>query len=175
MFNGFTVEGELILCTYGMSGFKLHYDFHSGNRAWMQTANYEAINAKSTEWPGLEMVHFCDHSQLANSMEQSSSWEANVHSVKKFPAFYGTLKFITMFTRAYYWSLSWARWIQSTPSKPVNLRSNLKALCNIGNMLVFYSGELSAPLLNLQAGGPPLLAVPNIFAATLHIWRPSPP
>jgi len=35
--------------------------------------------------------------------------------VKKFPAFYGTRRFITAFTRARYLSLSWARSIQSMP------------------------------------------------------------
>jgi len=32
-------------------------------------------------------------------MEQSPSSEADSHSVKKFPAFYGTRSFITVFTR----------------------------------------------------------------------------
>jgi hypothetical protein len=36
--------------------------------------------------------------------------------VKKFPAHYGSRRFITIFTRARHWSLTWARWIQSTPS-----------------------------------------------------------
>jgi hypothetical protein len=45
--------------------------------------------------------------------------------VKKFPAFYGTWRFITVFTRARHWSLSWARWIQSTHSHPTSLRSIL--------------------------------------------------
>jgi hypothetical protein len=35
--------------------------------------------------------------------------------LKKFPAFYGTRRFITAFTRARHLSLSWARLIQSTP------------------------------------------------------------
>jgi len=43
--------------------------------------------------------------------------------VKKFPALYGTWRFITMFTRAHHWSLSWARCIQSTPSLPISLTS----------------------------------------------------
>jgi hypothetical protein len=42
--------------------------------------------------------------------------------VSKFPAFCGTRRFITMFTRARHWSLSWARCIHSTPSHPVSLR-----------------------------------------------------
>jgi hypothetical protein len=47
--------------------------------------------------------------------------------VKIFPSFYGTRSFITMFTRAPlpHWSLSWARWIQSTPSQQLSLRSIL--------------------------------------------------
>ena len=37
---------------------------------------------------------------LTYSMEQNPSWEANRFSVKKFPAFYVTRRFITAFTRA---------------------------------------------------------------------------
>jgi hypothetical protein len=44
-----------------------------------------------------------------------------VQLVKKFPSFYGTRRFITMFTRARHWSLSWVRWIQSTSSHPVSI------------------------------------------------------
>jgi hypothetical protein len=36
-----------------------------------------------------------------------------VQLLKNFPAFYGTRRFITVFTRALHWSLSWARSIQS--------------------------------------------------------------
>jgi len=56
-----------------------------------------------------------------NSMEQGPSQEANSQSVKKFPAFYGTRRFITVFARARHW----ARCIQSTPSHPVSPRSIL--------------------------------------------------
>jgi hypothetical protein len=38
----------------------------------------------------------------------------------KCPAFCGTRWFITMFTTVHHWSLSWARWIQSTPSHPIS-------------------------------------------------------
>jgi hypothetical protein len=33
-------------------------------------------------------------------MEQFRSWESNIQMVKKFPTFYGTGSFITVFTRA---------------------------------------------------------------------------
>jgi hypothetical protein len=45
-----------------------------------------------------------------------------VQPLKKFSAFYGTRGFITVFTRALHWSLSWARSIQSTPSHPISIR-----------------------------------------------------
>jgi hypothetical protein len=48
-----------------------------------------------------------------------------VQLLKNFPAFYGTRRFITVFTRALHWSLSWARSIQSVPSHPISLRSIL--------------------------------------------------
>jgi hypothetical protein len=38
---------------------------------------------------------------------------------------YGIRRFITVFTTALHWSLSWARVIQSTPSHPISLRSIL--------------------------------------------------
>jgi hypothetical protein len=46
-----------------------------------------------------------------------------VQPLKKLPAFYGTRRFIAVFTEALHWSLSWARLIQSTPSYPLSLRS----------------------------------------------------
>jgi hypothetical protein len=48
-----------------------------------------------------------------------------VQPLKNFPVFYGTRRFITAFTRALHWSLSWARSIQSPPSHPISLRSIL--------------------------------------------------
>ena len=45
--------------------------------------------------------------------------------VKKFPAFYGTPKFITVLTSARHLPLSWASSIQSTPPHPTSWRSIL--------------------------------------------------
>jgi hypothetical protein len=39
--------------------------------------------------------------------------------LKNLPTFYGTKRFITVFTRALHWSLSWARSIQSIPPHPI--------------------------------------------------------
>jgi hypothetical protein len=50
-------------------------------------------------------------------MQHSPCWEFWVTQlVNKFPIFYETRIFTTEFTRPRHWSLSWARWIQSTPS-----------------------------------------------------------
>jgi hypothetical protein len=64
------------------------------------------------------------------SLTHSWSWALleklpTVQPFKKFPAFYRTRRFITMFTRALHWSLSWARSIQSILSHPISLRSIL--------------------------------------------------
>ena len=45
--------------------------------------------------------------------------------VKKFPAFYGTWRFITAFTRAHHLFLFWTRSIQSMPPHPTSWRSIL--------------------------------------------------
>jgi hypothetical protein len=48
-----------------------------------------------------------------------------VQLLKNFPAFYGTRRFITAFTSAVHWSLSWTRSIQSTLSNHIYLRTIL--------------------------------------------------
>jgi len=54
-------------------------------------------------------------------MEQSTACEANSHLASQEIPFYGTQVFITVFTRACHWSLSWARCIHSMPSHPISL------------------------------------------------------
>jgi len=59
-------------------------------------------------------------------MEQSPSWEANSRATsQEIPAFYGILRFITEFTPARHWSLSWSRCTHSPPFHPISLRSIL--------------------------------------------------
>ena len=60
---------------------------------------------------------------FTNSMDQSPSWEAKgFQLVKKFPAFYETLMFITAFTSARHLSLSWA---SSSPYPHIPLPEDL--------------------------------------------------
>jgi hypothetical protein len=59
---------------------------------------------------------------LNHSITHSWSWALLekppiVQPLMNFPAFYGTRRFITVFTRALHWSLSWARSIPSYLSK----------------------------------------------------------
>jgi hypothetical protein len=60
---------------------------------------------------------------VTSLMELSRSWVAvNCASTQEIiPEFYGTQRFITVFTRALQRSLSWARSIQSVPSHPTCL------------------------------------------------------
>jgi len=49
---------------------------------------------------------------LSNSVERYASWEADSFSAgKKFSAFKGIRKFVTLSTRSRHWTLSRARWI----------------------------------------------------------------
>ena len=58
-------------------------------------------------------------------MEQSPQKITRPQLVKKFPAFYGTRRFITAFTRARHLTLSWVRSIQPMPPHPTSWRSIL--------------------------------------------------
>jgi hypothetical protein len=65
------------------------------------------------------LTHLLTHS-LTHSLTNSWSWAPLeklpiVQPLKNFSGFYGTRRFITAFTRALHWSLSWARSIQSPP------------------------------------------------------------
>jgi hypothetical protein len=85
-----------------------------------------------------------------NSIELTVSWEANHCShIQEIPSA-ETQRFVTVFTKACRWSLSWARWIQHT----ISLRYFLTLSSHI--LLGFRSGSsvqvsfikiLSAPLL----------------------------
>jgi hypothetical protein len=61
---------------------------------------------------------------LTYSMVQDIIWKVVIQHVKKILS-YGTRRFITVFTQARHWPLSWASWIQFAQSIPVFLRSIL--------------------------------------------------
>jgi len=79
---------------------------------------------------------------LTKSMEQCPFEKLIVTQLaKKFPAFYTAWKFNTVFTRFRHWSLSWDRWIQSTPSHPFpyqfSLFSHLRPRWVVSSVQVF--------------------------------------
>jgi hypothetical protein len=67
-----------------------------------------------------------------------------VRTLDSFPAFYGTRRFNTKFTRALHLSLSWARPIQSTSTHPsstrcgINYRENNLKLVLFRTMCLVY-------------------------------------
>jgi hypothetical protein len=62
---------------------------------------------------------------ITNCMEKSPSGVANSHSASQIPRLLWTRRFITVFTTAHHWSLSWAKRIQSTSPHPISQRSIL--------------------------------------------------
>jgi hypothetical protein len=111
-----------------------------------------------------------------------------VTQLVKFSTFYGTRSFITVFTWTHQWPLSWTRWIQSTNSHPISLRSLLIlwssdirlsiflfSCLTFHNNLDFYGEELLATRPAPKLEDHPLTAIRNClfstFIATLHMWR----
>jgi hypothetical protein len=74
-------------------------------------------------------------------------WILVLQLVKNFRIFYGKQKFIAVFTRAFHWSLSWARWIQSIPTLENYFQphqsQNIKALWVIGPCNSVKSTDIS--------------------------------
>jgi hypothetical protein len=70
---------------------------------------------------------FRGHPPPSYSMVQDIIWKADSHSAcQKISCFlYGTRRFITVFTKACHWTLSWGSRIQFAPSIPISLRSIL--------------------------------------------------
>ena len=97
--------------------------------------------------------------------------------VKKFPAFYGTRKFITACTSPRHLSLSWARSIQNVPFPLLRSYQCISPgpthMHPLHNKASFYGDELLAPRPTPKLEYHPLLAVLdclfNIFPAALHI------
>jgi energy-coupling factor transporter transmembrane protein EcfT len=63
-----------------------------------------------------------------------------VQPLKNFPAFHGTRKFNTVFTKALHWSLSWAISIQSTPSHRTSLILCVVCVITVCFSVFYYIG-----------------------------------
>ena len=84
--------------------------------------------------------------------------------VKKFPAFYGTCRFITAFTRVRYSSLSWARSIHSMP--PSQLLKIILILSS--NLCLCLSSGVLPPCLPTKILHAPLLS-PILATCPAHL------
>jgi hypothetical protein len=92
---------------------------------WKFIRAYSGLQIYSSEairvWKYSLITYLHTHSRSWALLEEPPI----VQPLKNFPAYYGTRRFNTVFTRALHWSLSWARWIQSKPSHPISVRSIL--------------------------------------------------
>jgi hypothetical protein len=97
---------------------------------------------------------------ISISLTHSWSWvllekPPTVQPLKKFPEFYGTRRFITVFTRALHWSLS----------------SRSEASCGVSWQAYFLRWVVS-PTPNPQAGGPPLVGCPRLLVQYIRSYPP---
>jgi hypothetical protein len=85
---------------------------------------------------------------VSNSMEQLREKLIVTKLVNKFPALYGNQRFITVITKVHHQSLSWDRWIQSTPFRPIFLRFILISFClYLGLPSGLFSSDLPIKIL----------------------------
>jgi hypothetical protein len=92
----------------------VRYSKNYGKQGFWKWVCIFSCNLPSTK-PGLRYSYGCSYLTYLRSwalLEELSI----VQPLKNPPAFYGTRRFNTVFTRALHWSLSWAISIQSIPS-----------------------------------------------------------
>jgi hypothetical protein len=114
---------------------------------------------------------------LTHSMVQDIIWEADCPSAcQKILLSYGTRRFVTVFTQARHWTLSWSSWIHCVgrAKESVQVRGALKHFVTVKN---FYGEGSLAPRPTPKLEDHPLSAARNclfnIFTATLRTWRTS--
>jgi hypothetical protein len=94
------------------------------------------------------------------------------HLVKTLPTSYGTWRFITVFTRARHWSLSWASWILSTATGPIPLRSvSIFSHAHLGlPSAPFPLFHLRVPY-SVEHGGMEIMITNCYHALYVRIWK----
>ena len=134
---------------------------YEGERTWEPSLNVvypEGFHLRvvvcTVDWVGDEAIFWTRF--MSTSIPRSTvliEKRTGSQLVKKFPAFYGTRRFITAFTSARYLSLSWASSIQSISSHPTSWRSTLILSSHLSLGLpsgLFPSGFPIKPLCNLH-------------------------
>ena len=84
--------------------------------------------------------------------------------VRKLSTFYATRRFITEFTTAHYYSLSWARSIHSTTSQPIYLTSIFTLLSHL---------SLGVQICLFPSCFPPKPTCTSLLSPTCHMSHPS--
>jgi hypothetical protein len=102
----------------------------NGKSMWEDGLNSEVYKCADDKLHNWLLTFFSDIQKCTNTKLTSWSWTLLektpiMQLLKNFPAIYGIQRFITMFTGALHWSLSWARSILSIPPHPISLRSIL--------------------------------------------------
>jgi hypothetical protein len=103
--------------------------------------------------------------------------------LKNSPTIHGTQKFITVFARTFYWTLSWPRWIQSLPPHPVSRRSILKSSSHLRpgqwslSFWISHQNHVCIPLRPMCATCPSHLIFLNVIILIIsgeeYKWRSS--
>jgi hypothetical protein len=110
------------------------------------------------------------HILLANQLHWVKFLRSQVTQLlKKFPTFYRTRRFITVFTRTLQWCLSWERSIQPIAPHPISPRSTLLFL-----MVFFYLTFPQKPICNLLRPLSCYMPCPSYSPWLVHsncIWR----
>ena len=110
---------------------------------------------------------------LTNCRERSPSWKADSSSSsQETPAFDGTRRFITMFTRACHCYVSWARWIQSTSSHYIYLRSTFVLSSHLGISVTVTTSGLPTKILYAFLVSPTCHMPPSTLSS-FSLSRPS--
>jgi hypothetical protein len=118
------------------------YQFRKLNRPYSRfvSLHEEIIKTTSKESDKLKLHTVMPVPTLLNGSETCAVKNKNITTWKKtrldklivaqlfqeLPAFYETRRLVVVFTITHHWLLSWASWIQSTPSHPISLKSILK-------------------------------------------------
>jgi hypothetical protein len=114
---------------------------------------------------------------LTYSTMQDIIWKADCHSTSHAIScfLYGARRFITVFTKARHWTLSWASRIQFAPSIPISLRSilMLSSHLRLGLPMVSYLPTSQPKPWMFKHTGPKHFSyeICSVFTISLRIKR----
>jgi hypothetical protein len=115
---------------------------HQADPNWKTDRVSETLDSHPPIMQLTAREHFND-STPGGSMQHTSFWETKTAQlVRKFPAFYGTQRFINVFTTVCHNILSWVRQIQYTSPNYIYVTSVLILLSHLHQLLLYRSSTL---------------------------------